>query len=188
MVWQPLFRAFGLHIHTNTCLWLNTRGTCPKDWNSRLGGRRWRGGGRTRLRRARYYTRNRCKSQCIPHLIENHSLHWARRCGSSSILYHEPSESFPFTASASPPLLVHVRILGGCVSVHNAPDLRVIGALLFLCVLRGCKLHFIFISFYSIVYNIYTRTVYRSYLSICLWCSQRQPEFLSLSYHDHANK
>jgi hypothetical protein len=48
--------------------------------------------------------------------------------------------------------------------------------LLFLYVLRGCKLHFVFISYYSIVYSVYMRTVYRSYLSVCLWCSQRQPE------------
>jgi hypothetical protein len=30
--------------------------------------------------------------------------------------------------------------------------------------------------------------LYRSYLSVCLWCSQRQPEILSLSYHDHAKE
>jgi len=44
----------------------------------------------------------------------------------------------------------------------NVPDLRA----LLLCMLRGCKLCLIFISFYSIVYSTYMRTVYHSYLSV----------------------
>ena len=63
-----------------------------------------------------------------------------------------PSQSWVFSN-------VHfVGISGSCASMHNAPDLRILGAFLTLIIYvhpSGC---FIFISFYFAVCSIYTRT------------------------------
>ena len=66
-----------------------------------------------------------------------------------------PMCNSPVHHPAGPCRTIFVGISGGCASVHNVHDLRTLST-----ALRGCKLHLIFISFYSIVYIAYTRNLY----------------------------
>ena len=81
------------------------------------------------------------------------------------------------------PLLRRVGISGGCVSMHNVPNLQNIDTLLILIIFWGCMLNIYPLSFCSLQY-IY-KDMNHSYPCVCLQNSQRQLKILYLPYHNY---